>query len=176
MPGDLLESGLIGGVIVALVSGVVQVWLWRIRGRTAERLKGLDLTSTRDSRALEAESQAFGYMQKALEDARKEVDARESDIRRLEGDLRRALEDSVNSRTLGQSLLFKVEARSRQAEQRVREARFLLVQLDQVAREQRDELMHLARVSLSPLPQLPRWVRDEDGPKRLTGGAAEDDG
>src|SRR5688572_6535539 len=80
MPGEVLDAGLTTGLVVAIVGGLVQLFVWRLRTRTAERLKTIDTSSVRDSRALDAEDKAFGYLQRALDDARKENDSLEATI------------------------------------------------------------------------------------------------
>jgi hypothetical protein len=171
MLGDMIDSGLATGLIVAVAGGLVQLWIWRIRGRTAERLKGLDVSSTRDGRALDAESAAFGYLQKALDDARKEIDALEAtvtSIRRshdaetgaLKLDLAReqqhkneALLDAFNTRTLWQAaaLKFDVDTGSLRAELiavhwRERQARAYIAQI---------------RAAYPDAPAPPFWIDDD---------------
>jgi chromosome segregation ATPase len=81
--GDLIDTGLATGIIVAIVGGLVQLWIWRIRGRTAERLKGLDLSSARDNRALDAEGKAFDFVKESLEIAKGQIRALDDDLDRL---------------------------------------------------------------------------------------------
>lgn len=184
MPGDLIDSGLITGLVVALAGGLVQLLVWRLRGRTAERLKGIDPAASRNDRALEAEDKAFGYMQKALEDSRKEADdAREEARQEIAATSRRAdaeigslkialaqeqqakidaLADAFNVRTLAQSLqtAHDVEVSSLRAELvacrwREQEARLWIASAQRAT----------ADYDIPELPPAPYWA--DAGPAEL---------
>src|SRR5687768_3339801 len=80
MGGEVVESGLIVGAIGSILAALVQYWIHRVRVRSAERIKGLDLADTRQDRSLQAERHAFDYMGEALERSRKMEDELREDL------------------------------------------------------------------------------------------------
>ncbi len=187
---DTIDTGLLTGIFVAIAGGLVQLWVWRIRGRTAEKLKGLDVSSTRDTRALDAEDKAFGYMQQALQDARTELDderesckARIAHIRQEAdaevGRLRlafvaeqsaklEALEDAFNVRTLAQAQQSRHEA---ERETILADLQAMTWRIKAAAAWIRTARERMADAGLE-VPVAPYWI--DESPRMLPPGDAEE--
>jgi seryl-tRNA synthetase len=119
MAGEVLDNGLIGGLLIALAGGLVQLFLWRIKMRTAVRVKGLGLKDSREARTLAAEDQVFSHLTKVVEDLRKENDDLEREIR----DVRRAFDTDLRAiREAAEQQLADLRETLAAAEQRLREA------------------------------------------------------
>ena len=174
-PDSVLEGGLIGGAITAIIGGTIQVLLWRIRGRTAERLRGLTLSDTRDQRSLDAERQAFKYLQESLERSQKEEEDLRVDLERLRDERDRerqakleALEDSASMRRLAQDERFKhdlemgaLKAAIRAGLWREKEA-VLWIKHALAAWEAIRPLRRRGDAPLPDLPPVPYWVEQRD--------------
>ena len=186
MGGDV-ESGLLIGTIGSVLVATVQFLIHRARLRAAERGKILDTTNARDRRALAAEDQAFAYLQKALEDARKEIEEVETDLRderrAFETDLkhirettaaavrvaeqhmREAIEDAANANRLlhDRRLKWDLERQALEAEieacrWREKEAIFWIRMVRGMVFDLRSRLRAYGETDAPEPPRVPHWV------------------